>query len=74
MSKNYKRKRRKIFRGEQKQKRKKRKIFGEGKMFFFVGEKNAFLEEKKSRKGKGGKYLEKEKGFFARRMKTKKEK
>ena len=66
---------------------KKRKIFGEGKMFFFCGgeeklkrrkifgeRKNAFLEEKKSRKGKGGKYLEKEKGFFARRTKTEREK
>ena len=50
--------------GEEKFKR--RKIFGE--------RKNAFLEEKKSRKGKGGKYLEKEKCFFGRRMKTEKEK
>ena len=31
-------------------------------------------DEKKDRKGKGGKYLEKEKCFFGRRMKTEKEK
>ena len=38
-------------RGEEKQRRKGRKIFGEGEYLF--------LEEKKNREGKGGKYVEK---------------
>ena len=38
--------------GEEKRRRKRRKIFGEGEYLFFGG-------EEKQRKGKGGKYLEK---------------
>ena len=65
---NLRRKRRKIFRGEQKQKRKRRKIFAE--IFLKRGkilgeEKNTFLDEKKQKR-KGKKYLEKEKISFVR--------
>ena len=39
--------------GEEKRRRKRKTIFGEGKYFFFEG-------EKKSGDGKGGNYLDKE--------------
>ena len=50
------------FGGEEERSRKRGNIFGEGKHSFFIA-------EKKKGEGRGGKYLEKEKGENIRRWK-----